>query len=349
MLKRFKLGLLGFGGVNRSLVELIVAHNSQGRSPNIQIVGVSDLFLGHCINQDGLDCETLLAASADEGSFASLGSANADNRSVIERSGCDVVAEATYSNMETGEPALSLCQSALLAGKHVITTNKGCVAYGAELLETLAQQRGRKFHYEGAVMSGSPVLVWATECFPGAKITRVRGILNGTTNYILGQMEGGKSFESALAQAQELGYAEADPIADIEGYDVRAKAIVLAKCLFGVTLTASDVPCEGIASVTPAMIANAREQGKKWKLVAEIVQSSEGVQANVRPIILAPEDPLFGVSLATNALEVTTDMLGPTMVTGPGAGRIETAYAIFSDLLRLAKADVQEREFENVS
>jgi homoserine dehydrogenase len=345
--KEIKLALLGFGGVNRTLVELIAEHNANAQKPPIKIVGVSDLFLGHCVDGDGVDCEALLAVSAQKGAFSQLGGGTPDNTAVISDSGADVIAEATFSNMETGEPAISLCEAALLSGKHVITTNKGSVAHGAQRLEALAKDVGRHFLYEGAVMSGSPVLVWAADCFPGAKITRARGILNGTTNFILGEMETGQSFSDALRRAQELGYAEADPTADVEGHDVRAKAIVLAKCLFGETLSIADVPCDGISSITPKMVAEAAKQGQKWKLVAELVSTEGGVKAQVGPKLISADDPLFGISLGTNALELTTDMLGATMVTGPGAGRTETAYAIFSDLLRLANIVSQERELQN--
>ena len=344
MREQCKIAMLGYGGVNRGLVELIQAHNASGARPRISIVGVSDLYLGHCFDPDGLDADQLRDIPAEKGAFAVLGSSELDNEAVITASGCDVVAEATFSNMDTGEPARSLCEYALRAGKHVITTNKGSVAHGAALLEAAAARAGCQFLYEGAVMSGSPVLVWAKDCFPGEQITRIRGILNGTTNYILGQMEVGLTYAEALKQAQALGYAEADPTADLEGSDVRAKVIVLAYSLLKTSLSISDIACEGITSITPEMVAAATKAGRRWKLVADIVPTNDGVVASVGPVELSSEDPLFGVSQATNALELTTRSLGQTMVTGPGAGRIETAYAIFADLLRLTDPRSQPSE-----
>lgn len=337
-----KVALIGFGGVNRSLVELIIEHNSQRRTPKVTIVGVSDLVLGHCIDESGLNSELLLQVPAREGAFALLGGAAPDNEVVISHSGCDVVVEATYSNVATGEPGASLCEAALLAGKHVITTNKGSVAHGADRLTSVAALMGRKFLYEGAVMSGTPVLNWATDCFPGGRVTRVRGILNGTTNFILGQMEMGFSLTAALEQAQHLGYAEADPTTDIEGLDARAKIIVLARSVFGKSLFNSNVPCEGITSVTSEMIAQAKAEGRRWKLVGEIIAEEGELLAKVGPVKLRPDDPLSAVASVTNALELTIEPLGVTMMTGPGAGRVETAYAIFSDLLRLAGSLARE-------
>ena len=339
-----KVALLGFGGVNRGLVELIIAHNSRHRTPTIKIVAVSDLLLGHCINKSGLDCEMLLQVPAREGAFAVLGNAAPDNEGVISDSGCDVVVEATFSNVATGEPGASLCEAALLAGKHVVTTNKGSVAHGADRLSSVAALMGRKFLYEGAVMSGTPVLVWATDCFPGARVTRVRGILNGTTNFILGQMEMGFSFNAALEQAQHLGYAEADPAADVEGLDTRAKIIVLAKSVLGRSLSNSDVPCEGVKAITSEMIAQAKAEGRRWKLVGDINVEGDELLAKVGPVKLMPDDPLSGISSVTNALELTIEPLGVTMVTGPGAGRVETAYAVLSDLLRIVGGLVREDE-----
>ncbi|RVD45991.1 homoserine dehydrogenase, partial [Mesorhizobium sp. M7A.F.Ca.ET.027.03.2.1] len=140
---------------------------------------------------------------------------------------------ATFTNPTDGEPAVSHCRWALQTGKHVVTTNKGPVAIAARELETLAKSNGLHFEYEGSVMSGTPVIRMAKKTLAGAEVTGFEGILNGTSNFVLGRMEGGLDFASAVKEAQQLGYAEAAPTADVEGFDVRLKVVILANELLG--------------------------------------------------------------------------------------------------------------------
>ncbi|TGT11999.1 homoserine dehydrogenase, partial [Mesorhizobium sp. M8A.F.Ca.ET.213.01.1.1] len=148
----------------------------------------------------------------------------------------DIVVEATFTNPNDGEPAVSHCRWALQAGKHVVTTNKGPVALAAQELKTLAKSRGVRFEFEGAVMSGTPVIRLAAKTLVGAELKGFEGILNGTSNFVLGRMEEGLDFSSAVKEAQALGYAEADPTADVEGHDVRLKVVILANELLGADL-----------------------------------------------------------------------------------------------------------------
>ena len=155
----------------------------------------------------------------------------------------------TVTNIETGEPALSHCREAFGAGAHVVTTNKGPVALAWRELSELAASQGLQFRFEGTVMSGTPVLSTATEALAGCEFVRIRGILNGTTNYILSEMEQGRPYAEALATAQELGYAEADPTADVEGFDVLAKVVILANVVMRAELGVEGVSREGITGL----------------------------------------------------------------------------------------------------
>lgn len=182
-------------------------------------------------------------------------------------------------------------------------------------------------------MSGTPALRLGMELLGGAGIRRVQGILNGTTNYILTQMESGAAYEAALAEAQAKGYAEADPSGDVEGHDAAGKVVILANLLLGLPLTMEDVACEGITGLTPEDIRAAQEAGERWKLIGLVERTDEGHRASVKPTRLPLAHPLASVSGATNAITYTTDLLGDVTLVGPGAGRVETGYALLGDVL----------------
>lgn len=341
---QYNIALIGFGGVNRALAHLIAERNEQWQAElgfGLNIVAVTDLHLGSVVSINGIDARMLVETKFDKGGFARLsgGSAEADNEKVIRQAPADIVAEATFTNATTGEPAVSHCRWALESGKHVVTTNKGPVALAARDLAALARRNNVCFEYEGAVMSGTPVIRMARITLAGAGLTGFEGILNGTSNFVLGRMEAGLGFSEAVAEAQALGYAEADPTADVEGHDVRLKVVILANELLGAGLKPADVTCKGISALGPEDIAAAAGEGTRWKLVGKAVREADGrIRASVAPQRLALSHPLAGVNGATNAVSFTTEMLGAVTVEGPGAGRIETAYALLSDIIAIHRA-----------
>ena len=344
MMKIYNIALIGFGGVNRSLARLIEEENDNWASEfgfNLRIVAVTDLKLGSVLSPNGIEPDTLLNIGFEEGGFKGLsgGCSEALNEQIIKKSPADIVVEATFTNPVDGEPAASHCRWALESGKHVVTTNKGPVAlHGAELKQ-LAAQKGLFFEYEGAVMSGTPVIRMAKQTLAGAYLLGFQGILNGTSNYILGQMESGLSFEKALTQAQKLGYAEADPTADIEGFDVRLKVAVLANELLGASLSPATIPCKGIAHLTDDDLSEAARAGERWKLIGSAQKQANGdILASVCPKRLPLSHPLAGISGATNAVAFQTGLIDTVTVSGPGAGRIETAYALLSDIISIHKS-----------
>ncbi|MFV3307942.1 homoserine dehydrogenase [Pseudomonas sp. NY15181] len=337
----YKIALVGFGGVNRALAQLIAERNARWQQElgfSLKIVGVTDLFLGSVIDRNGLDAASLAALPAVKGAFAQMpeGTAEAFNESVIKQSGADIIAEATFTNPKDGEPAATFCRWALEAGKHVVTTNKGPIALHGEELKRLAKANGVSFEYEGSVMSGTPVLRLARQTLAGSGVQGFEGILNGTSNYVLTRMEEGLGFADAVAKAQELGYAEADPTADVEGHDVRLKVVILANELLGAHLQVSDVACSGISGISSADIEKVRESGARWKLIGSARREADGaVSASVEARLLPAWHPLAGISGATNAVAFDTELLGAVTVSGPGAGRIETAFALLSDIVAL--------------
>ena len=337
----YNIALIGFGGVNRALANIIATDEEKFYREmgfNLRIVAVSDIFLGSVYTPEGIDLTLLAALPVAQGACATLpnGKATAENEDIIKNSNADIVVEATVTDSVTGQPATSHCRWALSTGKHVSTTNKGPLAFAEKELMDLALKNNVGFEYEGVVMSGTPVLRFADKLLKGSEIHQFSGILNGTANYVLGLVEQGHTFADAITSAQKQGYAEADPSADVEGKDVMLKVIVLANRLWGANLTRDNVQCQGITGLTETMVKEAVAEGCHWKLVGKASKQEDGsVVASVSPEKLSLEHPLAGISGAVNAITFTSGMLGDVTVSGPGAGRIETAYAILSDIIAI--------------
>lgn len=346
----YKLALVGFGGVNRALAQLIAERNEQWKTElgfTLKIVGVTDLFLGSVIGREGLDANVLAQLPAVKGAMAQLsgGDVIALNEAVIKDSGADIIVEATFTNPVDGEPATSFCRWALEGGQHVVTTNKGPIALHGSELKALARRNNVAFEYEGSVMSGTPVIRLAKQALAGSSIVGFEGILNGTSNFVLTSMEGGLRFAEAVVKAQELGYAEADPTADVEGHDVRLKVVILANELLDAKLTVSDVTCSGISSLSLGDIGKARQDGARWKLIGSAVRHADGsISANVEPRLLNNDHPLASVGGATNAVSFTSELLGAVTISGPGAGRTETAFALLSDIISIHQSIARNQE-----
>jgi homoserine dehydrogenase len=241
------------------------------------------------------------------------------------------------------EPARTLILSALENGASVVTANKALLADDGPMLYEAAEKAGRDLYYEAAVAGAIPILRPLRESLAGDRVTRVLGIVNGTTNFILDKMDStGAGFHEALEEAQELGYAEADPTADVEGFDAAAKAAILASLAFHSRVTAADVHREGITEVTAADIASAREMGSVVKLlaIAEIATGAggeAGISVRVHPAMIPRSHPLASVREAFNAVFVESEAAGQLMFYGPGAGGAPTASAVLGDLVTVAR------------
>ncbi|MBB3040756.1 homoserine dehydrogenase [Nocardioides soli] len=241
------------------------------------------------------------------------------------------------------EPARSLILAALESGKSVVTANKALLAEDGPTLFEAAEKVGRDLYYEAAVAGAIPILRPLRESLAGDRVTRVLGIVNGTTNFILDRMDtSGAGFTEALEEAQELGYAEADPTADVEGFDAAAKAAILASLAFHSRVTANDVHREGISDVTAADVASARDMNSVVKLLAicelrDGVGGDDAVSVRVHPAMIPRSHPLASVREAYNAVFVESEAAGQLMFYGPGAGGAPTASAVLGDLVTVAR------------
>lgn len=336
----YRLAIIGFGNVGQGLAQIIHERGEALAARfglRLQIVAVCDLLKGSLYDPAGIDAGQLLASINDTGDLRGIAAAHSrwDALETIQQAEAEAVVELSYTDLESGEPAFSHVKTALANGRHVVTTNKGPVALYYPYLARLARDNHVQFGVEGTVMSGTPAVRLGLEQLAGAGISRVQGILNGTTNYILTRMEAGAAYADALADAQEKGYAEADPTGDVEGFDAAGKVVILANLLMGEPLTMGQVARQGITRLTPADIDAARRAGERWKLIGAVEKKDGRVVARVQPMRLPLSHPLAAVSGATNAITYTTDLLGEVTLVGPGAGRVETGYALIGDLLAI--------------
>lgn len=236
------------------------------------------------------------------------------------------------------EPARTRILRALRAGKPVISGNKALIARHGRELQDAADAAGVPLSYEAAVAGAIPIVRPMRDSLAGDRVDRVLGIMNGTTNYILDQMDStGAQFADALAEAQQLGYAEADPTADVEGHDAAAKAAILASLAFHSTFTIDDVYCRGITGITAADVAAAKEDGYVIKLLAVCERCPGGVNLRVTPTMVPREHPLAGVRGAYNAVFVEAADAGSLMFYGAGAGGAPTASAVLGDFVSAAR------------
>lgn len=235
-------------------------------------------------------------------------------------------------------PAYEFTKSLLLSGKHVVTSNKELVArHGTELLR-LAKEKNINYLFEASVGGGIPIIRPLISSLTGNDITGIVGILNGTTNYILTQMiKFGKPFSTALSEAQEKGYAEKDPTADVEGFDTCRKIAILASLAYGKFVDSTKIPTEGITNITAEDAKYAQAMGYSLKLVGQCVKEGEGVYARVCPAFISADSPLSNISDIFNGILVQGETLGDVMFYGKGAGKLPTASAIVSDLVDVAK------------
>jgi homoserine dehydrogenase len=343
-MKNIRLSLMGYGVVGQGFAELIMTKHAflkQHYGVDISLVGVANSRHGFVYRQDGLHIPTLLQLVTEKSPLTVYpGASHWDNViKGLQASSADILVEVTPTNLRDAEPGMSHIRAALSKGMHVVTANKGPVALAANELISLARQQGVQLRMESTVMAGTPVLSTIQEGMAGAQVVAMRGILNGTTNYILSAMSEGRDYVEALADAQAKGYAETDPTADVEGYDAVAKALILAALVFDQTLKPEQVVRKGITAITREQIQTAMDQDKRVKLIASLRMSLDetgektNLEARVEPTLLPLTDPLARVDGVTNALTIHSDTLSEVTIIGPGAGSIQTGQGLLADVL----------------
>jgi homoserine dehydrogenase len=339
----FKLAFIGFGTVGQGLAEILIEKKQmleQKYDFHYSVLAISDILKGSVYDEKGLDLKKILelVKNGKKINEYPTGKKDMDSLTTIKETNADTIIEITYTDIKTGEPATTHIKTALNAGKNVVSTNKGPVVREVRALLDLAKKKNVFYGFEGVVLAGTPALNLAKFTLAGNKIKGFKGILNGTTNYILTKMGEGMSYKDALKKAQELGYAEANPTADVEGFDAMGKVVILTNVVLEKNITIDDVQRKGITEITQNDIESARAEGKVWKLIGSAeLQENGSVKTRIWPEKLPLSNPLAGVSGATNALTYYTDELGAVTIVGPGAGKRETGFALLIDLLEINK------------
>jgi homoserine dehydrogenase len=249
---------------------------------------------------------------------------------MIENVDSEILVDVTTTNLEHGEPATSHIIAGMRSGKHIITVNKGPLALAFPSLIELANYNNVMLRFSGTVGGGTPILDFAKRCLKGDRIISFMGILNGTTNYILSKMEDGLTFENALCDAKQKGYAEAVPSLDIEGYDAAAKLVIMANWITGMKVTMKDVKRSGIGGIRCSDILKAQKKGHAIKLIA----TCDHNHLNVEPTEISKRDPIY-VNGTLNAVTFFSEHSGQQTIIGHGAGGMETASAIIRDLIEI--------------
>ncbi len=329
--RRLKVAVLGCGSVGSQVVRLL---QEQAGDLSARVGAPVDLV--------GVAVRRLEAPREVE---VPAGLLTTDAAALVARDDVDLVVEVIGGI----EPARTLILSALENGASVVTANKALLAEDGPTLFEAAEKAGRDLYFEASVAGAIPILRPLRESLAGDTVTRVLGIVNGTTNFILDKMDSsGAGFTEALEEAQELGYAEADPTADIEGFDAAAKAAILASLAFHSRVTAADVHREGITEVTAADVQSAKDMGSVVKLLAicELKATEDGqtaVAVRVHPAMIPRSHPLASVREAYNAVFVESEAAGQLMFYGPGAGGAPTASAVLGDLVTVARNVLAEK------
>ena len=340
------LTFIGFGNVARALARLLERKSDLMKSKHditYSVTGIATGSHGFAVNPDGLDVNKALELVESGQSISPISSSLIESSlEVIRQSQANVMFENSPVNTQTGQPALNYIRLALNLGMHAITANKGPVVHGYRELTGLAELKGVKFRFESAVLGGAPVFSVMRESFPLAELSSIKGIFNATTNIILSRMEDGESYEAAVKYCQSIGVAETDPTNDVDGWDAAIKVAALVTVLMDTPMTPQQVNPTGIRGVTSEMIAKAKAEGKRYKLVCSAEKVRDTVKASVAPELVDSTSPLFGMKNSNTGATFRTDVILDYSITqserpGMQGGPVETAYGLFADFVNLAK------------
>lgn len=332
-MKCVKLSIIGFGSVGQGVAKAILSKraylNKQGI--DLRVVGIAD-SKGCIIEEEGIDLEKVLMRKKQKGSVSENGKISDLIRNVEH----EIMVEVTPTNIENGEPGLSNMLAAFRSGRHVVTSNKGPLALCFSELKEAAEDNGVFFRYEATVGGGVPILNLIHEALAGNTVKAIEGILNGTCNYILTRMtEESMPYELVLKEAQELGIAESDPTYDVEGIDSACKLVIIANSVFEEDATYKDVKVTGITKIIPEALELANKNNYVIKLVCQAMNG----ELTVAPHLVPKRHPL-AVGGTLNVASILTDLAGRITISGKGAGSIETASSILSDIIYIARHDI---------
>ena len=334
--KLLKLALIGFGNAAQSFAELLLLkkeHIQKTTGTRILVTAIAGNSKGTLINDHGIDLREVLYNLKTSNIFDNALRLNTFE--MLERTNADVAIELSPLSIKDGQPAIDYIKAAFAKGMHVITANKGPIAWAFNELCDIARKNNLQFLYECTVMDGTPVFNLVKYTLPGCEVISFEGILNTTTNYILGEMEQNRSFKEAVKEAQQRGFAEADPSMDITGMDAAAKTCALANVLMNAGLNPTMIETHGIEHITTEELNQARKDDSTIKLLCMGFKDERGVHGIVKPAVIPLSHPFATVEGTSSVLSIETDLMGKITIIEHDPEIEQTAYGIFSDMMQL--------------
>ncbi|MBR3785209.1 MAG: homoserine dehydrogenase [Firmicutes bacterium] len=335
-----KLALLGFGSVGQAFSKMLTEKQDDIRKTygrGVIVTAISGRSKGTIVDPDGIDLMKVCADVEATGAFdpETKGYCDKNTMEVVAEADYDAICEMTVLNIFTGQPAIDHIKGAFARGKHVVTANKGPIAWAFDELKQEADEKGLGFFYETTVMDGTPVFNLVEHTLKLCKVTAVSGILNSTTNFILEGLAAGTDYDTIMEEGRRLGFVEADPTMDTHGYDAAAKVTALLNVLMHAGITPEDVDRKGIEDITVEDIKAAEARGKVIKLLCEGRLEDEKVIASVKPVEVDKQDMMASVDSTTSVVSITTDLMGKVSVIEHAPEIEQTAYGVFGDVLRV--------------
>ncbi|MBB6214400.1 homoserine dehydrogenase [Anaerosolibacter carboniphilus] len=341
-MKTLKIAMVGFGNAGKALARIILDKQKELSGTlewELKIVAITTGSRGNLVDEKGIDLNRALQDLERQGSFDRQWEAYREwsTMEIIERVDYDVLIEISPLNIFTGQPAIEHINTAFGRRKHVITANKGPIAWAYHELISMAEKQRVHFFHETTVMDGTPVFNLVDETLPMCRVTGIKGILNTTTNFILEEMAEGKSFEDAVEEGKRRGFVEADPSMDIEGWDAAAKTAALLNVLMHANITPRDIQRKGIEDITHEDILRAQREGKVIKLICQGRVENGQVVGVVKPMEISKDHVFASVTGTSSILSIKTDLMGELTIIEHDPEIEQTGYGLFSDLLRLIR------------
>lgn len=341
-MKKINLLLLGFGNVGKAYAKMLMQKKKEILEKfdyEIEVVGITTGRSGNLANEEGIDLKKIIEFKDKNSKFdSSLKSfTKKSNIEIIKSLDYDVLIEMTPLNIKSGQPAIKHIDLAFNRKKHVITANKGPIAWDFKRLNEKALKKDLIFLYETVVMDGTPVFNLVKDTLPMTKILSVKGILNSTTNYVLEQMEKGISQSEAIENGKKLGFVENDHSLDIKGFDAAAKLTSLANVLMDANITPDEIERKGIENITIQDVKEAKSKNKIYKLICNLKYENGKVKGIVKPKTFDKNSTYASIQGTTSMIAIKTDLMGTVEVIEKNPEIQQTAFGVFSDTVRLLK------------
>lgn len=341
-IKEINICLVGFGSASQEFCKMLIAKGIEIKASTgyeIRVTAIAGRSKGSIINSIGIDLLKALREVKNTGRFDpnAEDTVTMETLQVIRSCSANLLVELSTLSIYDGQPAINHIEAAFDMGMHVITGNKGPIAYKYKELCYNSKDKGLQFLYETTVMDGTPIFNFVKYTLPGCKVLAFRGILNSTTNFVLEEMESGNSYEDAIKEAKRREFTESDPSMDIDGWDAAAKTATLLNVLMDANIKPTEIDRQGIAHITLADIEKAKEKQCKIKLLCEGYIEANVVKGRVHPVYISRNDTFSNIDATSSILAITTDLMGEVQIIEKNPEIQQTAYGIYSDLLTLIK------------